>query len=145
MNEPNRRQRQISNAIREELVNIARKDLSDPHVEKVGFITFSGVDLSDDLRSATVWVAFMGKEEKNKDVQAALAALNRSSKFIHRLLIKRLPMKLHPIPSFRFDPGFDRAALVGKALQEASEIEEETKRQRALQDTEKTSEDKESQ
>jgi ribosome-binding factor A len=142
MNEPNRRQRQIANAIREELVTITRKDLSDPHLEKVGFITFSGIDLSDDLRSATVWVAFMGKEEKNKDVQAALGALNRSSKFIHRLLIKRLPMKLHPIPTFRFDNGFDRAAVVGKALQEASEIEKETKRQRELQESEESSEDK---
>ncbi len=133
MSEPSRRQRQIANAIREELVTILRKDLSDPHVEKVGFITLSEVDLTEDLRGATVWVAFMGKNEKDKDVQAALGALNRSSKFIHRLLIKRLPMKLHPIPFFRFDNGFDRAAVVGKALQEASDVEKETKRQRDLQ------------
>jgi ribosome-binding factor A len=137
MSEPNRRQRQIANAIRDELVSILRKDLSDPHLEKVGFVTISGVDLSEDLRNCTVWVAFMGKEEKSKAVQAALDALNRSKKFIHRLLIKRLPMKVHPTPSFRFDSGFDRAAVVGKALQEASEVEKETQRQRALQNEDK--------
>ena len=129
--EPNRRHRQISNAIRAELVAIVQDDLSDPGIEKVGMITFSGVDLSEDLRDGTVWVAFMGKEEKSKSVQAALKALNRSTKFIHRLLIKRLPMKVHPVLHFRFDPGFDRAASVGQALAEAAEVEKETVRVRA--------------
>src|SRR3954465_11728439 len=99
--EPNRRHRQISNAIRDELVTIVRKDLSDPDVEKVGMITFSGVELTEDLRNGTVWCGFMGKEEKSKSVQAALKGLNRSSKFIHRLLIKRIPMKLHPLLNFK--------------------------------------------
>ncbi len=134
MSEPNRRHRQIANAIRDELVTIARKDISDPHLERVGMVTFSSVDLTDDLRNATVWVAFMGKEEKAKDVQAALAALTRSSKFIHRLLIKRLPMKVHPHLIFKFDNGFDRAAVIGRALSEAAEVEKETQKQRAAQD-----------
>jgi ribosome-binding factor A len=129
----NRRHRQIANAIRDELVTIARKDLSDPALEKVGMITFSGIELSEDVRNGTVWCAFMGKEEKSKSVQAALEALNHSSKYIHRLLIKRLPMKVHPVLSFKFDRGFDRAAVVGKALAEAAEIEQETARQRSDQ------------
>ena len=126
----NRRHRQIANAIREELVSIIRKDLSDPAIERVGFITFSEVELTEDLRDGTVWCAFMGKEENAEDVQAALKALNHSSKFIHRLLIKRLPMKLHPRLTFKFDRGFDRAAVVGKALSEAAEVEKETARVR---------------
>ena len=129
--EPNRRHRQLSNAIRNELVAIVRDDLNDPGIEKVGMITFSGVDLSDDLRDGTVWVAFMGKKEESKSVQLALKALNRSNKFIHRLLIKRLPMKVHPVLKFRFDHGFDRAAVVGAALAEAAEVEKKTARVRA--------------
>jgi ribosome-binding factor A len=85
--EPNRRNRQLTNAIRNELVAIVRDDLNDPNIAKVGMITFASVDLSEDLRDGTVWVAFMGKEEKAKSVQLALKALNRSTKFIHRLLI----------------------------------------------------------
>jgi ribosome-binding factor A len=135
MSEPNRRHRQIASAIRDELVTIARKDISDPHLERVGMVTFSGVDLSDDLRDGTVWVAFMGKEEKAQDVQAALEALNRSSKFIHRLLIKRLPMKVHPRLRFRFDHGFDRAAEIGKALSEAAAVEKETQDYRAARES----------
>lgn len=142
MSEPKRRNLQIANAVREELVSILRKDLSDPDVEKVGFITLSGVELSEDVRNATVWVAFMGKQEGDKDVQAALAALNHSAKFIHRLLIKRIPMKVHPVPTFKYDRGFDRAAVVGKALQEAAQVEEETRRQRGAQEPKGTKEEK---
>ena len=142
MSEPKRRNLQIANAIREELVTILRKDLSDPDVERVGFITLSGVELSDDVRNATVWVAFMGKQESDKDVQAALAALNHSAKFIHRLLIKRIPMKLHPVPSFKYDRGFDRAEVVGKALREAAEVEAETRRQRGGKDAEGSKDEK---
>jgi ribosome-binding factor A len=132
--EPSRRQRQIANAIRDELVTIVRKDLSDPAIEKVGFITFSGVELTEDLRNGTVWCAFMGKDEKARDVKEALEALNHSAKYIHRLLIKRISMKVHPVLSFKFDKGFDRAAVVGKALSEAAELERETARVRESQE-----------
>jgi ribosome-binding factor A len=124
----NRRHRQIANAIREELVTILRKDLSDPAVERAGFITLSGVELSEDLRNGTVWCAFMGRDEGLREVRDALEALNHSAKFIHRLLIKRIPMKVHPVLTFKYDQGFDRAAVVGKALHEAAEIEKETAR-----------------
>lgn len=126
MAEKNRRHRQIAEAIRDELVTIARRDISDPRLERVGMITFSGVDLSEDLRSATVWVSFMGKEEGAEDVREAIEALRSANGFIHRLLIKRIPMKIHPHLTFRFDRTFDRSSLVQKALKEAAEVERET-------------------
>lgn len=128
-----RRPKQIANAIRDELVTIARKDISDPRLEQVGMITFSGVELSQDLRSATVWVSFMGREENSKEVQEALEALRSASGFIHRLLIKRIPIKIHPHLTFKFDRSFDRASAVQKALSEAAEVEKETARVREQQ------------
>lgn len=136
MPDPNRRHRQVANAIREELVTIARKDISDPRLEKVGMVTFSSVDLTPDMRNATVWVAFMGKGPKDADVKGALEALNSASKFVHRLLIKRISMKVHPHLVFKFDNGFDRAIEVNKALSEAAEIEKETAKIRAEQEPE---------
>ncbi len=138
MPDPNRRHRQVSNAIREELVTIARKDISDPRLENVGMITFSSVDLTQDLRNATVWVAFMGKQEKDADVKEALAALNSAAGYVHRLLIKRIAMKVHPHLSFKFDHGFDRALVVSRALAEAAEVEKETARVRAENGEEET-------
>lgn len=131
MPDPNRRHRQVSEAIRDELVTIIRKDISDPRLEAVGFITVSGVELASDMKDATVWVSFMGKEEKDPQVQEAIAALRSAANFIHRLLIKRIPMKMHPRLSFKFDKMFDRAATVSKALAEAAEVERETAAERA--------------
>lgn len=126
MPDANRRNKQVANAIREELVKIAREDISDPRLERVGMITFSGVDLTPDLRNATVWVSFMGREQKEPDVRAAMAALQSASAFIHRLLIKRIPMKMHPHVHFKFDKMFDRAATVNEALTGAAGLEKET-------------------
>ncbi|RZA09766.1 MAG: 30S ribosome-binding factor RbfA [Proteobacteria bacterium] len=125
-NDNNRRNRQVASAIREELVAMARDDISDPRLRAVGMITFSGVDLTPDLKNATVWVSFMGKSEENGDVQKALKALRSSAKFMHRLLIKRIPMKSHPHLTFKYDNGFDRAAVVNVALNEAAALEKET-------------------
>jgi ribosome-binding factor A len=126
MQEVSRRHRQVANAIREEIVTILRKDISDPRLEAAGMITVSGIDLSQDMKNATVWVSFMGKEEKDPVVEGALGALKKSSQYIHRLLIKRIPMKMHPRLVFRFDKIFDRAAKISDAFQEATELEKET-------------------
>jgi ribosome-binding factor A len=123
MQEISRRTRQVANAIRAELVSIALRDISDPRLERVGMITFSEVVLSTDHKNATVYVSFMGKEEKSQEVQDAMKALQSAAGFIHRLLLKRIAMKSHPKLYFKFDPMFDRAAVVQGALQEAAEKE----------------------
>lgn len=126
MQENSRRHKQVANAIRQELVTILRKDLSDPKLEAAGMITISGIDVAEDMRNATVWISFMGKDEKSKVVQGAFTALKSANKFIHRLLIKRIPMKVHPRLIFKYDNMFERAATISQALHEAAEIEKET-------------------
>lgn len=128
MPDSNRRHKQVANAVRDELVKIVREDISDPRLDRVGagLITFSGVDLTPDMRNATIWVSFMGRDSKDPDVKAALAALQSSANFMHRLLIKRIPMKMHPRLHFKFDKMFDRAAVVNEALAGAAGLEKET-------------------
>lgn len=133
MADNNRRHRQVAHAIRDEIVTILRKDLSDPRLESAGMITISGVDLADDLRNATVWVSFMGKEAKAPEVKKGLVALQSSANYIHRLLIKRISMKVHPKLTFKFDPMFDRAAVVSVAFKEAEALEKETTAVRSTQ------------
>ena len=125
MPDANRRSRQVANAIREELVTIARKDINDPRLEKVGMVTFASVELAADLRNATVWVSFMGRDENSAYVKDAIDALNSASGFIHRLLLKRIPIKIHPHLHFKYDKSFDRASVLHVALNEAAEVEKE--------------------
>ena len=130
MQDMNRRTRQVANLIREELVDITRREIHDPRVTNVGMITFSSVDLSPDRRNATVYVSFMGQEADSETVKGALAALRSASGFYHRLLVKRLKMRNIPQLIFRYDQGFDRAAVIQSALKEAEDIEKETKKVR---------------
>lgn len=143
MQEISRRHRQVANAIREELVTILRKDISDPRLDAAGMITISGVEVHEDMRNATVWVSFMGKAENAKEVKEALAALKSAGAFIHRLLIKRISMKVHPRLLFRFDNMFDRAAVISTALHEAEAVEKETARVRSTQPPEEAPESSE--
>lgn len=145
MAENNRRHRQVAHAIRDEIVMILRKDLSDPRLENAGMITVSGVDLADDLRNATVWVSFMGKEAKAPEVKKGLEALQSSANYMHRLLIKRISMKVHPKLIFKFDPMFDRAAVVSTAFKEAEQLEKETVSVRSTQEPQELSEESEDQ
>ena len=112
-----RRSRQVAAAIREELVIITQKELSDPRLERVGFITFSEVQISPDHRNATVFVSFMGKDENSQEVKDALAALQNASQYFHRQLVKRLRMKSHPHLRFKYDRGFDRAAQLSPVFE----------------------------
>lgn len=131
MPDTSRRTKQVASAIRDELVTIARRELNDPRLSRVGMITFSEVELHNDHRNANVWVSFMGKQKEDTEVKEALAALESASGFIHRLLIKRLPLKVHPRLHFKFDPGFDRAVHVSQALAEAAEIEKNSAKEKA--------------
>jgi len=123
MQEMSRRTRQMSSAIRDEVVKIIQREISDPRVTQVGMITVSGIKLSPDHKNAMIFVSFMGKEEKSLDVQNALAGLTAATGFFHRLLLKRLQTKNVPQLIFRYDPLFDKADIVQKALTEAAEKE----------------------
>lgn len=130
MQEMSRRTRQVASAIREEIVKITSREISDPRLEKVGMLTICGVELSPDHRNAMVFVSFMGKEEKSQEVQDAMKALQHAAAYMHRLLVKRIPMKVHPHLSFKYDRMFDRAAVISEALHEAADKEQETAEER---------------
>ena len=125
MQEMSRRTRQLASLIRDELVQIAQRELNDPRIAKVGMLTFSGIEISPDHRNAMVYMSFMGQEEKSPAVQDALAALASASGFFHRQLLKRLQVKAVPKLQFRFDSMFDKAATINVALKEAAEVEKE--------------------
>lgn len=113
-----RRSKQVAHEIRAELVDIIQREIRDPRLKRVGMITISGLDLADDYRNATVWVSFMGKERDSTEVQEAIKALQSADKFIHRLIVKRIAMKMHPRFYFKYDPMFEKAEVVQNAFQE---------------------------
>lgn len=119
-----RRSKQVASAIKQELADLLLREVSDPRIQAVGWVTISEIQIAPDHRNATVYVSFMGKEEKSKEVQDALEALKSASGFLHRALMKRLALKAIPVLIFRYDRSFDHAEKVARAFAEAEEAEE---------------------
>jgi ribosome-binding factor A len=121
--EMSRRSKQVAGAIQVELADLLRRELNDPRLQAVGWVTISEVEIASDHRNANVYVSFMGQEERSVIVQEALKALKHSSGFLHRALMKRLALRSIPQLNFRYDNSFDYAQKVSVALKEAQDVE----------------------
>jgi len=53
----------VSEALKQEISNIIHAELKDP---RLGFITVTRVELTQDLRNAKVFFSVLGKEEEHK-------------------------------------------------------------------------------
>lgn len=84
----------IAGIILKNVSEIIQFELKDP---KLGFITVTDVEVTNDLSIAKVYVSFLGKQERN---DAGLAILDKSKGFIRTELAKR--MKIRKVPSLTF-------------------------------------------
>lgn len=67
---------------------------------RVGFITITSVQLTNDLSIATIYYTVLGKDERTK---AAGEALERAKGFIRTELGKRLQIRKVPEIHFKYD------------------------------------------
>ncbi len=102
------RQKRLEGIIRKNISDIIQFDVKDP---KIGFITITDVRVSSDHSYATVYVSFLGKEERN---EAGLKALERAKGHIRTELSRR--MSIRRVPELNFE--------IDKALKEGQHIEE---------------------
>ncbi len=114
-----RRAVQMGNTLRAELSELISRRAKDPRLS--GFVTITGVEMSDDLKQAKVYFALMGEEEsptRRRDVQRGLAS---SSGFLKRELARRLRLRHPPELIFHHDDSFDYAGRITRILKELHE------------------------
>jgi ribosome-binding factor A len=79
----------VDELLREEISQIISRDVADP---RIGFVTITDVEVTSDLRHATVWVSVIGDEQTRRE---SLRALGRAMPFVRsqlgKLRIKRIP------------------------------------------------------
>ena len=102
-----RRMERVNQLLREELSDLAQRQLKDPRLGAL--MTITEVDVSPDLRHARVYVSVMGEAEEQ---QAAIDALSAAAGYLRRGLRGRL--KLRNIPELQFH--HDRAMEHGSHL-----------------------------
>jgi ribosome-binding factor A len=109
-----RRTERLNELLREELSELLRS-LKDPRLDGA-MITITEVDVAPDLRRATVYVSFLGENDRD----GVLAALNGANRHLHTQLLHRLAVRRVPDFTFRFDPSIERGARLATLIQEVS-------------------------
>ena len=92
----------------------------------LGFITITGVDVSNDFSYAKVYVSFMGK--KGGTPEKRLEELNKSKSFIRHELAKTLDIHKTPELSFHIDDSFERSQKLEESLKREKEELESIKK-----------------
>ena len=103
----------VVDQMKQEIADILMKKIKDP---RIGFVTVTDVELSDDLRNAKVFVSVYGgdKEETFKGLKSA-------APFIRSELGRRMTMRCVPEILFRFDSTVEQGAHIMELLHEIEE------------------------
>ncbi len=91
----------VAEQLRMDVADILQNDLKDP---RLGLVTCTRVDLTNDLRHAKVYVSVLG-EEKEKD--SSMQALESATGYVRRQLARRLGLRVSPEIVFVFDPSVE--------------------------------------
>jgi ribosome-binding factor A len=90
---------------------LTRGDVHDPVIE-THLITVPEVQMSADLRLATIYVMPLG----GRDTEAVLAALECNKRFLRGEIARHVNLKFAPDIRFRIDERFDEAERIEKLL-----------------------------
>ena len=125
-----RRAARVAERIRQEASQIILYQLQDPRIR---FVTITKVDVSGDLRHATIYVSVLGGEGTRR---TALRGLASARGLIQSRLGRSLGLRETPILRFEFDPSIEKSIEISRLLDEvAGELgEEETSDQEETPD-----------
>lgn len=111
---PYKRSQRLSILIREEIADIIMRRVKDP---RLGFVTVTDVEMSEDLKIARVFISVMN--EKDRDVTVEI--LNAARGLIRTEVAKRVRVKFIPNIEFRTDRSVEQGDRIDKLLRDIRE------------------------
>jgi ribosome-binding factor A len=112
-----KRSEKVGEAIHEIVSELIIKGLKDP---RIGFVTITGVKVTDDLRAAKVFFSVVGSEEERL---ATEKGLNSAARFIRNEVGKNLRMRYVPEILFRYDEAIETGDRIERLLKQIHEEE----------------------
>lgn len=100
----------VGEQIKKELSQILQSELKDP---RVGFITVTGVDVTNDLSQAKVFLSVLGTEQQKEE---SLKAIAKATGFIRSELSKRIRLRITPELQFQFDASIEYGSRIDELL-----------------------------
>lgn len=107
----------VAEELRKIITQILLEDLNDP---RLGFVTVTRIEVTDDLRMGRIYYSVLGTEEQKKSTEEALA---EEQAFIRRLVAERLNMKFAMEIRMELDPSIDHSFKIDAILKKLKEEE----------------------
>jgi ribosome-binding factor A len=106
--------------VQEELAKLLSLEARDP---RLAGVVVSNVRMSDDLRSARVYVRFLegGNDETKR--KAVLAGLARASSMLRREVVQRVGLRFAPELRFYYDTAQEKVNRIEELLEEVKRDE----------------------
>ncbi len=115
---PGTRKQRLQESLRAELSDVIRREMRDPRFTG-GLLSITDVEVTPDLKHATVYVSVLGDEQARKD---ELAALKGATHVLRTELKRRRAFVNVPELSFKYDDAIERGgqmfALLERVRQE---------------------------
>lgn len=110
-----KRSEKVAEAIHKIVSELLIKGLKDP---RIGFVTITGVKVTDDSRQATIFFTVVGGEKEKVDSEAGLSSARG---FIRKEIGQQLQMRFTPEIRFKYDASLDYGHRIDSLLREIGE------------------------
>ncbi|MBF0320427.1 MAG: 30S ribosome-binding factor RbfA [Nitrospirae bacterium] len=115
---PYKRAQRVGGLLRQEISEIVLGRIKDP---RLGFTTITGLKLSDDLKTAHVFVSVLKKDELPK----TLKILNAAAGFIRHEAAKNVKLRQIPSLVFEEDKSIEYGSKIDNLLKNIEKVERE--------------------
>jgi len=88
---------------------------------RIGFVTITRVDVSEDCRSAKVYFSVAGTPEER---ERSMEGLSSAKGYVRKELGRRIRLRYTPEIIFKFDPSIEYAIHIGEVLRRLKKDEE---------------------
>jgi ribosome-binding factor A len=116
MTEKRYRMQRVNEALREVLSTVIGRGVKDP---RVGFVTVTGVEATNDLRQARVFVSIMGDAAQREE---SLRGLHSAEGFLQGVINDELHLKRTPALEFVYDESVDRGFRINEVIRAQSAL-----------------------
>jgi ribosome-binding factor A len=110
---PSHRSPRMAEAIREVVASSILFEVADPRVRAV---TVLRVELSADLKNATVYVSIMGTEAEQEVI---MRGLKHACGFLQARVANRLQTRFTPVLSFKYDESVKKSIEISRLIENA--------------------------
>ncbi len=113
-----KRSEKVADLIHKEISEMLVRTIKDP---RIGFVTITRVEVSEDCRSAKVYFSVTGTPE---DRERSMKGLNSAKGYVRKELGRRIRLRYTPEIIFKFDPSIEYAIHIGEVIRHLKKDEE---------------------